>query len=45
VGFLVLLKTFQRLGYFVQLHDVPPTLVEHIAHTQGFLAAPDDLAN
>jgi Domain of unknown function (DUF4158) len=45
VGFLILLKTFQRLGYFVLLHDVPPTIVEHLAHTQGFLLAPDGLAD
>jgi hypothetical protein len=31
VGFLVLLKTFQRLGYFVPLTEVPPAIVEHIA--------------
>lgn len=29
--FLVLLKTFQRLGYFTQLRDVPPTITEHIS--------------
>jgi TnpA family transposase len=45
VGFLVLLKTFQRLGYFVQLRDVPPTIMEHIAQTQGFLVVPDALAD
>jgi Domain of unknown function (DUF4158) len=45
LGFLVLLKTFQRLGYFVQLRDVPRTLVEHIAQTQGFLIVPDALAD
>jgi hypothetical protein len=28
LGFLVLLKAFQRLGYFVQLRGVPPTAVE-----------------
>ena len=45
LGFLALLKTFQRLGYFVQLPDVPQTIVEHIAHTQGFLVTPEGLAN
>jgi hypothetical protein len=45
LGFLVLLKTFQRLGYFVQLRDVPPTIGEHIAQTQGFLVVPGALAN
>lgn len=29
--FLILLKTFQRLGYFIMLRDVPPQLVTHIA--------------
>ena len=43
LGFLVLLKAFQRLGYFLQLRDVPPVIVEHIAHTQGFLVAPGGL--
>jgi hypothetical protein len=45
LAFLVLLKTFQRLGYFVQLRDVPRTIVEHIAHTQGFLVTPEGLAD
>lgn len=43
LGFLVLLKAFQRLGYFLQLRDLPPVIVEHIAHTQGFLVAPGGL--
>ena len=45
VGFLVLLKTFQQLGYFMPLRHVPPRIVEHIAHTQGFLVVPDGLAD
>ena len=28
--FLLLLKTFQRLGYFMQLRDVPPPIVNHL---------------
>lgn len=44
LGFLILLKTFQRLGYFVPLRDVPLSVVEHIARDQGFLAAPANLA-
>ena len=43
LGFLILLKTFQRLGYFIQLRDVPPVIMEHVAHTQGFLVAPGGL--
>ena len=35
VGFLVSLKTFQRLGYFVPVAIVPPVIVDHIAHTSG----------
>ena len=29
-GLLVLLKSFQRLGYFPAIEDVPPTVVLHI---------------
>lgn len=43
LGFLVLLKTFQRLGYFIQLHEVPQAIIEHIARGQGFLVAPLNL--
>ncbi len=31
LSFLVLLKTFQRLGYFVKLSDVPERVVAHVA--------------
>lgn len=31
ICFLVLLKTFQRLGYFVRLRDVPRLIAEHVA--------------
>lgn len=31
LGFAVLLKTFQRLGYFVPSHKVPEAIIEHIA--------------
>ena len=31
ICFLVLLKTFQRLGYFMPLTDVPSPIVQHIA--------------
>src|SRR5271169_6131721 len=44
LGFLILLKTFQRLGYFVLIRDVPVSIVEHIAHDQGFLNIPAGLA-
>jgi hypothetical protein len=39
--FLILLKTFQRLGYFVALRDVPRSIVEHIGHDQGMLIVPE----
>lgn len=29
------MKTFQRLGYFVVLQDVPPLIVTHIANKLG----------
>src|SRR6516162_125016 len=35
LGFLILLKTFQRLGYFVLVGEVPKPIVEHIAHYLG----------
>ena len=31
ICFLVLLKTFQRLGYFVQLREAPEVVVANIA--------------
>jgi hypothetical protein len=35
IGFLVMLKTFQRLGYFVRLADVPEPIVHHIIACVG----------
>lgn len=43
LGFLVLLKTFQRLGYFVALHTVPVSILTHIASCAGILFAFVDL--
>jgi hypothetical protein len=31
IGFLVLLKTFQRLGYFIPAHKAPRQIAEHIS--------------
>ncbi len=31
LGFVILLKTFQRLGYFVVSNEVPEAIIEHIA--------------
>jgi len=44
LSFLVLLKTFQRLGYFVTLENVPRCVVEHIGHDRGMLIVADTLA-
>jgi hypothetical protein len=35
VYFLILLKTYQRLGYPILLADVPAAIVEHIARSVG----------
>ena len=43
VGLLALLKTFQRLGYFVPLSDVPVCLLEHIARSAGYDSVPAEL--
>ena len=43
VALLVLLKTFQRLGYFVQLAEVPQSIVRHVAETAGYDAVPGGL--
>lgn len=39
IAFLVLLKTFQRLGYFPRLADVPSSVRSYIAKTAGFTDA------
>jgi len=39
--FLVLLKTFQRLGYFVMINDVPERLIGHVARCLKYPKAPD----
>ncbi len=41
LAFLVLLKTFQRLGYFIALREVPRSIVEYIAHDRGMLIVPE----
>ena len=42
VALLVLLKTFQRLGYFAQLAEVPQSIVRNIAQTVGYDVVPVD---
>lgn len=44
LGFLILLKTFQRLGYFVLVSHVPTLIVEHIAAAIPTQASLADLA-
>jgi TnpA family transposase len=43
LAFLILLKTFQRLGYFVMLRDVPTVIGEFVAQRLGFLLVPTNL--
>ncbi len=45
LGFLVLLKTFQRLGYFVSPSNVPSAIVKHIAQYTGLVCYLDVLGN
>ncbi len=45
LGLLVLLKTFQRLGYFIMCDQVPAPIVEHIAVNTGYSGVPDRLAD
>lgn len=39
-GFLVLLKTFQRLGYFILLRDVPVAITDRVLRALGLLIVP-----
>jgi TnpA family transposase len=43
LAFLVLLKTFQRLGYFVMLYDLSTAVIEYVARRQGLLITPTGL--
>lgn len=43
VGFLILLKTFQRLGYFVPIPAVPQPIVDHITTQMGAATSRQDL--
>jgi TnpA family transposase len=44
LALLVLLKTFQHLGYVVRLADVPTAIVEHIAAAAGLAGAVPEIA-
>ena len=43
VCFLILLKTFQRLGYFVYVQEVPASIVHHLVAHVGTAVQPSDL--
>jgi hypothetical protein len=40
LGFVLPLKTFQRLGYFVTSDQVPDAVIEHVATVMGQRADP-----
>jgi TnpA family transposase len=44
LGFVLLLKTYQRLGYFVFSKEVPSAIIEHIATVVGEFYDKDSLA-
>jgi TnpA family transposase len=43
VALLALLKTFQRLGYFVKLADIPLSILRKVTQTAGYEAVPSGL--
>ncbi|AFZ24411.1 transposase, TnpA family (plasmid) [Cylindrospermum stagnale PCC 7417] len=45
LGFLVLLKTFQRLGYFVLVKNVPDAIIKHIVEAVKINFIPQKLEN
>jgi hypothetical protein len=44
VGVLLSLKTFQRLGYFPAIAEIPRRIVRHITGSVSLVAVPDGLA-
>jgi hypothetical protein len=44
IGLLLLLKTFQRIGYFVRLDAVPPAVVRHVSKAAGYENVPAGLS-
>jgi TnpA family transposase len=44
LAFLVLLKTFQHLGYVARLADVPAAVVEHVAAAADLIGAVPEIA-
>lgn len=45
LGLTVLLKTFQRLGYFVSIQEVPESILKHIQRCLDLKTPPAGLAN
>jgi hypothetical protein len=43
VGLVLLLKTFQRLGYFVPYAEIPSLIVSHIARCAGYSGVPEGM--
>jgi hypothetical protein len=43
VGLVLLLKTFQRLGYFVPYAEIPSFIVSHIARCAGYSGVPEGM--
>jgi len=39
LGFVLLLKTYQRLGYFVTSDQIPSAIIEHIAAALDWICA------
>ena len=44
LGLLLLLKSFQKLGYFVRLAEIPTPTVLHVARAVGWNQIPDGLS-
>ena len=44
VSFLVLLKTFQTVGYLIQIAQVPNAIIRHIATCVDIALSPEDIA-
>jgi hypothetical protein len=43
VGLLLLLKTFQRLGYFVRCAEIPAAIISHVARCADYPDVPKGL--
>src|SRR5438132_13014048 len=42
-GLLLLLKTFQRLGYFARCAEIPGPIVRHVLQCAGLLGLPEQM--